>query len=59
MFVEPQVAPRPEERRALEREAVGVAWIVVPGGAAEPDHRVLFLRLELAAAEQFARTRSS
>ena len=39
-------------RAAFEREALAVARRVVARGAAEADHRVLFLRLELGAADE-------
>ena len=37
---------------AFEREALAIARRVVARGAAEPDHRVLLLRLELGAADE-------
>ena len=45
------VADEPH-RLALHREAVGEAAVEVPRGAAEADHRVLFVRLVALAAEQ-------
>ena len=49
---QPHVLPHPPHRRALEREALAVARVVVAGGAAEAEHRILLDGLEGRAAEQ-------
>ena len=51
------VVAHPPHRPALEGERLAVARVRVAVGAAEPEHRVLLHRLEVAAAEQVRRTR--
>ena len=40
------------QRRAFEREAIGIGRVGVARGTPEAQHRVLFLRLEISAADQ-------
>jgi len=48
----PHLLPDPLHRPALEAKPLPVALIVVAGGAAEPEHRVCFLWLEVGPAEK-------
>ena len=52
MFVRPSSCRARRNRRALERKALARSGVVVPGGAAEAEHRVFFTRLEFPPADE-------
>jgi len=56
---ESEIAACPQQGGAFERKSLGVARIVVPGRTAKAEHRILFVRLELAAAKELCVTRWS
>src|SRR5688572_25182847 len=49
---QPHVASHSQQRRAFEREAVGIADIVISRSSSKSEHRVLFLRLKLIASQE-------
>ena len=49
---QPHVLADPAQRGALERKTGRIGGVCIARGAAKPEHRVLFLRLERIAAEQ-------